>query len=102
MPKNKEEIVKEDILLPDGKIFEAHYNAVSKKMERFFIKDTDGKLLEFTEFKNIDFITPEMVKQSFFNKGIALKKEEIERITRKLIKRELDVAIDFIDENKGN
>lgn len=98
--KNKENIIKKNIFLPDGKIFEMHYNITDKKMERFFIKDINGKLLEFTELKNIDFITPESVKHIFFNKGIALKEEEIEKIMLKLTQIELDSMLGDIDEKK--
>ncbi len=98
-PKNKKEPIKEDIPLSDGNILEAHYDGEENKLKRFFIKDGDGNLLEFAELKNIDSITPEMIKQIFFKKGVVLKKEEIERITRKFIKGNLDEMLDLIDEN---
>lgn len=105
LPKKEEigekKIIKQDIVLPDGKIFEAHYDAKNKLMERFFIKDVEGKLWEFTELKNIDLTTPEKIRQVFFDKGIALKKEEVEKIMLKLIKGKLDEMIDEIDENKN-
>ena len=86
--------------MSDGKIFEAYYGGEDKKLKRFFIKDVGGNLLEFAELENVDFITPEMIEQIFFKKGIVLKKEEMKRMTQKFIKRNLDDMLDLIDENK--
>ncbi|KKR88810.1 MAG: hypothetical protein UW50_C0001G0114 [Candidatus Wolfebacteria bacterium GW2011_GWA1_44_24] len=100
-PKKEIEIVKQDIPLSDGRTAEAHYNIKNNKKEikRFFIKDKEGKVLEFAEFENIDFMTPETIKQVFLNKGIALKKEEIEKMMPKLIKNDLDEMVSEIDED---
>ena len=92
----KEGLIESLLSLDDGRTLELFYDANNKEPRRFYIRDQNGKLMEFTDLgRPNDIYNYKDVQNDIAEKvGIMLTDHEAKKITKTLyernVKREMD------------
>lgn len=97
--KNEDNSRKKIFSLSDDKMAEVYFNKENGRMERMFIKNKNGEIIEFSEQVR-DKNSIKHLRKYFNEKGIILKDEELDAIASQLQKKAFDNLIHQIDENK--
>lgn len=95
--KNGDNRKKEIFSLSDDRTAEVYKK--NDRIERIFIKNKNGDIVEFSELVR-DENSIKNLRKYFNEKGIILKDEELDAIASQLQKKAFDNLIHQIDENK--
>ncbi len=91
-----DELISQGAIPKGGSI---HINLKNNEIESYFIKDKDGKIIEFADLKGggtKDYKAS--IGDEFAKKGIILKDEELKKISQVIFRNELKDEIDGINE----
>lgn len=92
----KENLFEQLIFLDDGRTLELFYNSKTNESIRFYIRDQDGKLTEFTDLKKPnDVYDYEEVRRQIAEKfRITVTEKEAKEIAKKIYKRNVEAEMD--------
>lgn len=97
--KSEDNLKKEIFSLSDGKMAEVYFNKENDRLERIFIKNKNGEIIEFSELTR-DENSIKNLRKYFIGKGMILNDKELDVIVSKFQKKVFDNLIGQIDEDK--